>query len=160
MNRVPSLIGYLIAGALLSTGALAHDPPPQSDNLMFRAPHERVQIAFVADCNVPQEDDAYIEDPGPREINFKLVVTGSNVGGSTGEFIDTIVMLNGNVYIADVPESIGQLLQFSIEDVSGHHGCRVSSIARLVGLNGETLALAKYRPQFYSRPACVSSDCP
>jgi len=140
MNRVPSLIGSLIAGAFLSTGAVAHDPPPKQNNLVLLGPYETLQVAFSADCNGKQDDDAYVVAPDLREISFTFRVTGSAVGGSTGEYIDSIEMLNGTFAIVDVPANTGQLLKLSFEKISGQGVCSVSATGRVVGPSGETRA--------------------
>ena len=160
MKNVQSLVLSSITAFLLLvfTVASAHQPPPKQNNLVLKGPGEGVRVAFSADCNGPQDDDAYIVEPDLREISFTFRVKGSTVGGSSGEYVDSIELLNGNFAIVDVPANLGQLLEFRIENVSGQGVCQVSSTGSIVGPSGETRAT--YRPQFYFRPTCIPGYCP
>ena len=140
MKRTEHLLHSLIVGAFMctvATGASAHNSPPKQNNfVVLMGEGETLQLAFVAECNGPKDtDDDTIVPLYERQISFMLRIDGKTAGG--GEYIDSILMLNGTVHVVDVPP-IGQLLTLSFTDISGQGECQVMTAGRIKDSSGNT----------------------
>ncbi len=142
MNRIPTLICSFALGAFICATASADDPKGQKDALVVRGVNETLELYFLANCNVPQDnDDASIVPVPQRTISFDLVIEGRTVGGHAfGDTYASVSLDDGLLEVINVPASIGQLLKLRIENVRGQGVCKVSATGRIAGPSGETRA--------------------
>ena len=145
MKRTEHLLHSLIVGAFMctvTTGVSAHDPKKKT-NLALLGVGERLQIAFLAKCNGPQDEyDDFVVPPHQRKISFDLVVEGRETNtGKLTRFINPINLNDGGSTTLDLfADELGNLLEVTVENVTGQGVCRVSSTGRLIGPSGETRA--------------------
>ena len=154
MKRLTSLVCSLIIGAFMCTGASAHNPKPQQNDLVVLGVGEHLRIVGWANCNVPQdEEDASVVPLEERSISFDLVIEGQTVGGNINEYVETITLLSGGTFDINVPASIGNILHRRADLLTGRGVCNVSFGESIVGASGETRARSfgpyYYRPYFY-----------